>query len=489
MGLIAILVTPLVSYTLWHLIGILLSLIELQKHRCISEEQNLSGKVAILYPTCDDFNPKALATLLRQEGVKADIFILDDSTQAKQQCLINEWIQSQVSDIQVVRRLNKEGYKGGNINYWLSLYGDSSIYPYILIVDADELLPPDFTLGLLKCLKAEQFVFAQGCHLGNSELYTRFQSILHLQVETEWFYQVPAKNITAMPPMLGHGVLLKTKLFLDIGGFPDLVSEDLALTIKFAEKGCKGIIAPHVIAREEFPRNYRSYWKRRKRWIRADTEVVKKMLKNMLHNKLGWVARLDLIAREFRLPMASSYWFVLLLLAFSPFSLSEIVLPPIAWGGAFFFLTPALPAFWIKRVAVMERIRYILSVSFLGATTIHLHPFATAQGIVGFTHFEPTGVQHNVCANTLPEHYWWDILAGLPLLIGGMIGGNWVIVAMGFSISYSLLLRTFSKHQVLTLGTVIFWGFLILQVFLDISNGSFSISHLAALVGLAITLI
>lgn len=485
---LVMLVTPLIGYILWHMGGILLSFIERQKMVCDSGLQITSGKVAMLYPTCNDFNSRALKTLLTQDAER-DIYILDDSTQNEQQNKIDEWVHSQAAEIRIVRRPNKKGYKGGNINYWLSLYGDANTYPYIMIVDADEYLPSDFLSQLIMCIESGQFVFAQGCHLGDAEIHSYFQSVLHLQAEIEWLYQVPARNFIGMPPMLGHGVLLQTKPFLEVGGFPDLVSEDLALTIQFAEKGSKGVIAPHVIGHEEFPRNYQHYWKRRKRWIRADTEVVQKMLKNILQNKMGGLARLDLMAREFRLPLASSYWLVLVILATVPSKLNEIFLHPIAWGGMFFFLITALPALWIKRVRLIDRIRYIFTVSFLGATTIHLHPFATIQGIFGFTSFEPTGAQENERVNTASNYYWWDVLSGLPIFLGGIYMDNWALVAIGFSILYSPLLRISNKQQALIFGTLMFWAILTFQIFSDVLNGYFPISHLIPLLGLAITII
>ena len=51
-------------------------------------------------------------------------------------------------------------------------------------------------------------------------------------------------NILGSPPMLGHGVLIRTESLREVGGFPNVISEDLGLTILFAEKGLTGIVEP-----------------------------------------------------------------------------------------------------------------------------------------------------------------------------------------------------------------------------------------------------
>lgn len=492
----AILLMPLIGYTLWHLMGIIVSAMERQKPIYRSALQTtmdkVPGKVAILYTTCNDFNPAALMTLINQKHVATDIFILDDSTSDTVRDQIDEWVNSHPVDVLVVRRSNRMGYKGGNINHWLSKFGDPNRYPYILIADADECLPSNFTSQLLAHMDSGPYAFVQGCHLGLANIQSYFQSMLHLQVEMEWLHQIPARNLTGMPPMLGHGVLIKIKPFLEVGGFPDLVSEDLALTIRLAEKGQVGVIAPHIIGYEEFPQHYQAYWMRRKRWIKADAEVVRNMFKNMIRNKLGWLARLDLLAREFRLPLASSYWIILILLAtMTPNLDSNLVLwHPATWGILPVFLSPALPALWVNRISLPNRIKYILTASFIGASTIHLHPLSTLQGLFGITGFEPTGARQNARPDTSSSRYFlWELISSLIIVAGGINADNWVLVAIGFSIICSPALRNFRQQQVLQVGTLVFWALIAYQVFLDAQNGSIPSGHLIPLLGLAITLI
>ena len=175
--------------------------------------------------------------------------MLDDSSDSDEKTRVDVWAASH-KDVRIVRRSHRMGYKGGNINHWLENFGDPIQYPFVLVIDADETVPPDLTLGLLRRIASGNYSFVQGCHIGVAQIRTRFQAIFHLQVECEWFYQVPGMNILGSPPMLGHGVLIRTESLREVGGFPNVISEDLGLTILFAEKGLTGIVEPASVGLE-----------------------------------------------------------------------------------------------------------------------------------------------------------------------------------------------------------------------------------------------
>lgn len=486
-----LLTIPLAGYLIWHTLGIVLSTIARRKRCCQSTLQLPTGKVALLYLTCNDFNPSACSTLLEQQGIEFDVFVLDDSTQVSERKRIDDWIRNQNNAVRVVRRSDRSGYKGGNVNHWLTRFGDPVIYPFLLILDADEHVPADFARRLLECITSGQYAFAQGCHLGIAELRTPFQALLHPQVECEWLHQVPAWNLFGISPMLGHGVLLRTQSLKAVGGFPDLVSEDLALTIVLAEKGLSGVIATDVIGYEEFPRSYRSYWKRRRRWILADAEVVRKMLRRLRQSHVGCLARLALSARELRLSTASAYWILLLTVAVSGFlvPVNNPVLSPFAWALLPFLLLPALPALTIKRLSFVRRALYVCTVTFVGAATSSLHPIASLQGFLGCRYFEPTGSRHNQAGITLSLFAFWELSSGGVFITSGILSSNWPLVAVGFAIGCSLFMRSRWETQTLAVGVSVFWILLPFQIYVDVSNGFLPIEHLLVLTGLAVNLI
>jgi cellulose synthase/poly-beta-1,6-N-acetylglucosamine synthase-like glycosyltransferase len=429
--------------------------------------------------------------LLDQKGIEFDFFLLDDSSRLSERQRIDNWSHNQSTAVRIVRRSDRLGYKGGNINHWLARFGDPTVYPYVLLVDADEHVPPDFAYHLLKWLTSNNFAFAQACHVGTAELRTPFQRLLHPQVECVWLHQVPAWNFSGIPPMLGHGVLLRTDILKAVGGFPNVVSEDLAFTMLLAEKGLSGVVATKVIGQEAFPESYRAYWNRRRRWIQADTEIVRKLLRNLWKSRVGLIARLCLSVRELCLTIASCYWLLLVaatLMTF--FSIDKkVVLSSFAWVLLLVLLVPALPALRIKRLSIKRRILYVCTVAFVGAAVSSLNPVASGLGLLGYHEFNPTGSRHDHTGTVFSLWRVWESLSGIFFFVGGILAGNWSLAAVGFAIGCSPLMRT--RWEIVTLvgGSVIFWSLILFQIYIDADRGSVPIEHLLVLVGLTINLI
>lgn len=485
--LLSLLVAPLIALLIWHVISILLSVEVRSRRPCQPSSRSPAGKVALLYLTCDDFNPSACSSLLGQEGPECDLFILDDSTRTSVRKRIDDWVCGRNEAVRVVRRLGRSAYKGGNVNHWLDqVKGLAAQYRWALLADADEHLPRDFTHRLLGYLESGDHAFAQGCHLGTAELHTLFQALLHPEVECEWLYHVPARNL-GIPPMLGHGVLLRLESMMVVGGFPDLVSEDLALTILLARKGLTGIVAPDIVACEEFPRSYRAYWTRKRRWIQADAEIVRKMLGKLWQIPAGLLPRLDFAVRELRLLVMSAQWMLASTMAAVAIfgHEADVLLPPSAWLLLPCALIPALPALAIARLTPTRRILYVATQAFVGAATSSLHPIASVHGLLGKQHFEPTGGApgHMRSGDSLPWSVW-EAFSALLFIIGGFVGANLALVSVGFAVGCSPWMRTRWEGEVLVGGTMIFWWLMLTQVYVDLKNGSVPIDHIVVFLGL-----
>jgi hypothetical protein len=293
--------------------------------------------------------------------------------------------------------------------------------------------------------------------------------------------------------MLGHGVLVETRSLVRVGGFPQLVSEDLAVTIAMAEAGLVGVIAFDIVGFEEFPRDYRSYWNRRRRWIQADAELIGKMMGRLLRCRVPVAARADLLARELRLPLGSIYW--LLLVVASVFSFTDVGadvhLPAVAWAAALTLVAPVSPAFAIGRLDLSTRLRFVLAATVVGAATVSLHPIASYLGLRGRHEFISTGSWHRsrVVARSQLLYSCWEVASGLLFCVGGVVGKNWALSAMGLAAVCSPLLRRTSSNGLLAITATVFWGLITAQIVIDIADGSVPIEHLLVLCGLAITVI
>lgn len=469
-------------YIFWHVVNSLLSLVAKKLTVLPIQQAEPVGNIAILYTTCDDFNATACNSLLQQKSVNKTLFILDDSTLSSERQIIDTWATR--NEAIVVRRSNRNGYKAGNINNWLRSCGTDGTFTHILIADADCIFPEFFSAKLLHYAQQKSLAFVQGCHSGDASLATYFQKILHYQVVCEWLFQLPAKNILSMPTSLGHGVLLKIKDVLDVGGYRQIISEDLALTIDLAKKGKHGFVADKVLAKEEFPPTYKTYWRRRFRWIIADTEVCLSMYNELNQNSLGFIPKIDLWLREARLPLASIQWLLLLILSILPVVglQSSIELPAASWLLTLVFIFSLIIPVFAGVIPLPRAPLFLGSMIFVGISTITLHPLGFLEGIFGKKIFTPTGSK---AAST--ENYKkiisFELMSGAFFFLSGFIFDNLVLAACGLAIFFAPFLRSRAEKYIFFTGTFLFWILILSQITMDLNAGYLPPEHILPLIG------
>lgn len=481
---------PLIAYSAWQIAGILVSCIS----RMLASVDHATTKncshigVALLYPTCDDFSLEAFETLLGQKGICFTLFILDDSTTPECRDAIDKCAAARPDIITVVRRQNRRGFKGGNLNHWLHNFADPKQYPFFLVVDADERLPPTFACNLLTTMSRGSWAFVQAAHSGRAETSSFLQKMCNLQVDCIWFYEVPARQVLGLAPSLGHGILFRTNAVLSVGGFPPVVSEDLALTIRLAQQGLFGLYAFDVVGYEAFPPSYSAYWRRRRRWIQADAEIVCKFLLALWRSKLPLAIRLDLILRETRLAIASLQWVLLALVSVLSVSShqEQTTLPLVTHTVAVIWLMPILVSLFLQGPTVIQKTRFLFFAPFLGMATSAINPLASIAGLMGRAHFDPTGMR---VGTTNPVYYLlWETLSGAFFFMSGITSCNFTLAAAGLAVICSPLMRSKYEVPVLTAGALVFWTLIAAQIFVDAANGATSLLVVVALVGLTLTL-
>ncbi len=476
---------PLLALAIGQSLGVILSLVAIRRagNRRTSPGCATCSTVAILCPTCDDFDPEACASLLSQAGVKTELFLLDDSTDAANRAALDSWVRQHAVHASVIRREDRRGFKAGNLNHWLSTVGNPRKYPYLLVVDADEVLPPDFARRLLDAMEREDAAFAQGCHMARPA-QTPFQALLGLHVDVNWRYVIPARNLTGLPWMLGHGVLLRTADLVAVGGFPEVVSEDLAFTIALAEHGRLGVAVPDAVAWEEFPRSFVAYWRRLSRWISADVEIVMTVLPRLWRTTLGMTAKLDLTVRELRLPLLAGGWLVLLGTALHavlprPFTCA---LPAGVWCILLPLMIPYFAAGLLRFAPPLRRASFVSLMPFIAMAGLALYPPAVGAGLGGRHTFTPTGGARDNRAHA--GLALWECGSGAVFLGTGLYSANWTLVAVGLAIALAPLLRLVTHPAVLVVGATTFWALIAIQIVLDFSAGQTRPEHLLPLAAL-----
>lgn len=264
-------------------------------------------EVAILYTTYNDFIEASVLSCVQQDYPNYTVYILDDSTEKTYQDMVDSFASQYPELVQVVRRKDRVAFKAGNMNHGLRNFAHEK---YFAIADADEILPEDFLKKLVPIMETDEKVgFVQANHRANPSTETRLGEALGIGIDIHWKYYQPLRNAYGFVMFLGHGALLRRRCWEAIGGFPDIVSEDLGFAIHAREKGYRGRFAEDVICYEDFPDSIRSFRVRHMKWTRGTCEFLKKKMGWLLKAKnISWTEKFDILFPTLNLPLTLLYF-------------------------------------------------------------------------------------------------------------------------------------------------------------------------------------
>ncbi len=278
--------------------------------------------VAVLYTTCNDFVEASAASCLSQRYPEYTVYLLDDSSDPAWRARVDAFAARHPGRARVVRRPDRRGFKAGNLNHALRT---AARQPLFALVDADEILPPDFLLRTAHRLLADDRCgFVQANHECNTSGASRFARDLGAGIASHWRWYQPLRNRYGFVMLLGHGALVRRQAWVDAGGFPEVVSEDLAFALRARERGWRGRFAEDVVCKEDFPEDVRAFRIRHMKWTRGTCEFLAKEMGRALRSpRIPLVEKLDVLFPTANLPLS---------LAFFLFVLDANVLLPALFG-------------------------------------------------------------------------------------------------------------------------------------------------------------
>jgi len=264
--------------------------------------------VAILYTTCNDFVPESVESCVKQDYPNYKVYLLDDSSDPEYQAKVDAFAAKYPELTRVVRRPDRKAFKAGNMNHGLEHAAVEE--PYFAIADADEILPPDFLSKLAPYMEADPKVgFVQANHRANPATKSKLSRSQGIGIDIHWKWYQPLRNEFGFVMFLGHGALLRRKCWEEIGGFPDIVSEDLGFAIHARENGYRGHFVEDVICFEDFPDNVRAFRIRHIKWTRGTCEFLAKKGKWLFKAKnISWTEKLDIFFPTMNLPLTLFYF-------------------------------------------------------------------------------------------------------------------------------------------------------------------------------------
>lgn len=253
----------------------------------------------LLYCTCNDFNEKALTACRKQNYRNFKTVILDDSSDPEYKKRIDKYALRH-SHVEVIRRSERTGYKAGNLNNYLKGRKD---YDYFVVLDSDEIIPPDYITGVMKYFAySEKCGAVQAKHLATSGENV-FQRLMGLSVGSNGTTVQVIKNFYGANALIGHGMTISRECYEKTGGFPLVVAEDISFAVDIKNAGLDIIYAPDIVCYEEFPVSYVSLKKRQCKWTQGNLEYMKKYGKEINSSKMSWFEKLDIKLSHYSLPI------------------------------------------------------------------------------------------------------------------------------------------------------------------------------------------
>ena len=249
--------------------------------------------VALLCTTADDFRADVVERSMRQSHPRTRTVVLDDSRGAEARAAVDAFATSTAGAVQVVRRTDRSGFKAGNINNYLRHHAEG--VDAVVIIDADQESGPDFVRVALRHLHASpQVAVVQGAirsRRGETRFVRDFRGMFDTHLRTisagrAWF---------GMAAFDGRGALLDVRALRDAGGFPEVVTEDAALTLELARQGRTVRYVPDLVSVEDAPTDYTAFSTQFGKFTEGAMQLLGRDRGLLLDTRLRPARRLDVL--------------------------------------------------------------------------------------------------------------------------------------------------------------------------------------------------
>ena len=346
-----------------------------------------NDRVLLVYCTCNDFDGRSLIKSMEQKYHNFKTVILDDSNDLEYKKKIDNF--SNQYSVEVVRRESRIGFKAGNINNYLMRSDVKDTYDYVVILDSDEIIPQNFITESLKYFKKyENIGIVQANHISTRNK-NFFMKLFHIGVNSHWPTYQTMKHFYGFSTMLGHGAMIKRECYEAAGGFPNLVAEDLCLSIEMRNKGYYVAFAPNIVCEEEYPIDYVAFKKRHSKWTQGNLEFIKKYTKKIAKSSMKWYEKLDIVLFTYNLPLTAIFaFFIFMNLIIAPLlniNLGEVYATWMAIPTIIFFFSPMLNDFitWTPKLNPLRNLLYFVCVIILYGSMLTTSLISATLGIFG----------------------------------------------------------------------------------------------------------
>jgi len=243
----------------------------------------------------EKYTVKRLLQAMTQLDYPADclqIQVLDDSTDDTLELvsrLVEEY-QSRGANIELIHRMNRQGYKAGALNNGLR----TATGEFIGIFDADFVPKPEWLEQTVPLFQNRQLGCMQTRWGHTNQQYNSLTQAEAMGIDGHFIIEqtVRSKNGFFLN-FNGTAGLWRRAGIEDAGGWQwDTLTEDLDLSYRAQMRGWKFDYLPDVVVPAELPPQVEAFKKQQFRWAKGSFQVVRKILPSVLQSSLSWKVRL-----------------------------------------------------------------------------------------------------------------------------------------------------------------------------------------------------
>jgi cellulose synthase/poly-beta-1,6-N-acetylglucosamine synthase-like glycosyltransferase len=208
-----------------------------------------------------------------------EVVVIDDSDDGVTSQKLTAW--QRCEKVRVIHRDSRSGWKGGALNIGLEHINPDSTH--VLIFDADFAPPGDLISRFVARFEDEGVVAVQGYqkHDLNAEenwitkgvrVWHSLYNMVDLNGQSRFGLSSP---LTGCVYMIRTDVLRKFR-------FQEVTTEDIDLTVRLYEGGCKVLFDPTLVASGECPSTLRRLFRQQMRWAEGHTRTFRDHLLKIL---------------------------------------------------------------------------------------------------------------------------------------------------------------------------------------------------------------
>ena len=266
------------------------------KHRSRTQSLKKWPLVTVQLPI---FNEKYTVKRLLRAVTRLDypaeclqVQVLDDSTDDTLD-LVRQLVEDYKSrgvNVELVHRVNRQGYKAGALNNGLR----TATGEFIAIFDADFVPKSDWLKRTVPCFQDPQLGCIQTRWGHTNQQYNSLTRAEAMGIDGHFIIEQTVRSKSGFfLNFNGTAGLWRRACIEDSGGWQwDTLTEDLDLSYRAQMRGWKFDYLPDVVVPAELPPQVEAFKKQQFRWAKGSFQVVRKILPTVLGaSRLPWKVR------------------------------------------------------------------------------------------------------------------------------------------------------------------------------------------------------